>query len=178
MNVGTFPALNLQFEFSKVAFSILGLPVYKYAVCIVIGIVVALILGVIAKEMIVVGLAMINGVAGLSALTTSLVSGSSICSFTPTSSLVFLIFVLIYSPCLSAIFTIKNELGTKSAIYVFVAQFLIAYVVSFFTFKIITDFRFIFALLFFLILDILLMAVLKLKGKKKCWGNCNACRRI
>ena len=50
MNVVTFPALNLQFEFSKVAFSILGLPVYKYAVCIVIGIVVALILAKLSKE--------------------------------------------------------------------------------------------------------------------------------
>lgn len=50
MNVVTFPGLNLSFEFSKVAFSIFGIAVYKYAVCIVLGIIVALILCKLNKE--------------------------------------------------------------------------------------------------------------------------------
>lgn len=50
MNVVTFPALNLSFEFSKIAFTIFGIPVYKYAICIVTGIIVALILCRINKE--------------------------------------------------------------------------------------------------------------------------------
>lgn len=50
MNVVTFPELNLSFEFSKVAFSIFGISIYKYAVCIVLGIVVALILCKLNKE--------------------------------------------------------------------------------------------------------------------------------
>ncbi len=50
MNVVKFPGLNLEFEFSKIAFSFLGIDVYKYAVCIVIGIVVALILCKFSKE--------------------------------------------------------------------------------------------------------------------------------
>ena len=50
MNTVTFPGLGLTFNFSKVAFTLFGVEVYKYAVCIVLGIVAALILGRISKE--------------------------------------------------------------------------------------------------------------------------------
>ena len=50
MNVVTFPGLNLSFEFSKIAFSLFGMPVYKYAVCIVLGIITALVLCRLNKE--------------------------------------------------------------------------------------------------------------------------------
>ena len=45
-----FPGLGMTFEFSKIAFTIFGIAVYKYAVCIVLGIVVALILAKLSKE--------------------------------------------------------------------------------------------------------------------------------
>ncbi len=144
------------------------------------GIVVSLLLGVVAKEMIVVGLAMMNGVAGgMIELTASLTSVSAVCSFSWVSSIVFLIFILLYSPCISAIVAVKNELGTKMAIYVFAVQFLIAYLVSFIIYKTLLNFNFIFVILIFLILDICIVYMLKSKKKKnKCWENCNACRRI
>ena len=50
MNVVKFPGLGMQFEFSRVAFTVFGFPVYKYAVCIVLGIVVALLLAKLSKE--------------------------------------------------------------------------------------------------------------------------------
>ncbi len=50
MSIVTFPGLNLKFEVSKIAFSILGISIYKYAVCIVLGILTALILCKISKE--------------------------------------------------------------------------------------------------------------------------------
>lgn len=50
MNIVKFPGLNLEFIFSEIAFSILGINVYKYAVCIVLGILVALILCKLSKE--------------------------------------------------------------------------------------------------------------------------------
>ena len=50
MEVVRFPGLGMQFEFSKVAFTIFGISVYKYAVCIVLGIVVALLLAKLSKE--------------------------------------------------------------------------------------------------------------------------------
>ena len=49
MNIVGFPMLGLEFSFSKVAFTIFGLQVYKYAVCIVLGIALALILMKISK---------------------------------------------------------------------------------------------------------------------------------
>ena len=42
MSLVSFPGLGLNFEFSKIAFTVFGIAVYKYAVCIVLGIVVAL----------------------------------------------------------------------------------------------------------------------------------------
>lgn len=50
MNLVTFPGLGLSFEFSKIAFTIFGIEVYKYAVCIVLGIVVALVLAKLSKQ--------------------------------------------------------------------------------------------------------------------------------
>ena len=50
MNVVTFPGLNLSFEFSKIAFTMLGISVYKYAVCIVLGMATALVLCALNKE--------------------------------------------------------------------------------------------------------------------------------
>lgn len=44
MNIIKFPGLNLEFEFSKIAFSLLGIAVYKYALCIEIGIIVGFII--------------------------------------------------------------------------------------------------------------------------------------
>lgn len=45
-----FPGLNLEFKFSQIAFYILGAPIYKYAVCIVLGIIVAITLARFSKE--------------------------------------------------------------------------------------------------------------------------------
>lgn len=50
MNIVNFPGLNLEFEFSKIAFSVFGIAIYKYAICIVLGIIVALALCKLAKE--------------------------------------------------------------------------------------------------------------------------------
>lgn len=144
-----------------------------------VGIIVSLFLGVISKEMVVVGLAMMNGISGdLSLLSSSLLSSSSLCYFSKISAIVFLIFILLYSPCMSAIFTVKNELGKKTAFYVFISQFLIAYVVSFLVYRMLISFDFIFIVLLFLFLDIFIILMLRLKKNKTCWGNCNECRRI
>ncbi len=144
-----------------------------------VGIVVSLILGIIAKEMVVVGLAMMNGVSGnLALLTNSLIDSASTCCFSKVSAVVFLIFILLYSPCISAIFTIKNELGTKTAVYVFVSQFLIAYLVSFIVYRLMLSLNFVFIILLFVVLDIFIVLMLRFKKKKTCWGNCNECRRI
>lgn len=173
LNGDNFTSSLLYFISSKVAFIFAPLKINSP------GVVCALLLGIVAKEMVVVGLAMINGVAGVSAeaLSLSLLSSSSICYFTKTTSVIFLIFILLYSPCLSAISTIKNELGGKTAAFVFFFQFALSYFVSFFVLKFIESSVLRFAFYFILFLDILLFVVLKLGQDKKCWGNCNACRK-
>lgn len=50
MNFVKFPGLNLEFEFSKIAFSIFRIDIYKYAVCIVLGIIIGLFLCRFSKE--------------------------------------------------------------------------------------------------------------------------------
>ena len=79
---------------------------------------------------------------------------------------------------MSAIFTIKNELGKKTAVYVFISQFLIAYVVSFIVYRLLLSLNFVFIIFLFVVLDIFVILMLRLKKKNTCWGNCNECRRI
>lgn len=156
-------------------------PVFKFIGLDNPGIVCVLFFGLVAKEMIIVGLAMINGVAGsLSLLTQSLICASSVCCFTLISSVVFLVFVLIYSPCISALVTIKNELGIKTSIFVFVFQFILAYVVSFVVYRCMLNLNFLFFILAVILLVVFVSIVLKSKKRKSlmCRGNCSECRKI
>ncbi len=155
-------------------------PVFKPIGLGGVGIVCALLLGFFAKELIVVGFVIINEVSASGvALTQSLISASSVCSFTKVTSVVFLVFILIYSPCVSAIASIKNELGLKTAYFVAVFQFVLAYCVSFITNLILTNFNIFNILLVLIVIAIMWLFVLKLKRKTKtCRGNCCDCRKI
>lgn len=51
-------------------------------------------------------------------------------SITPFAAFTFLIFALLYTPCIAAIAAIKKELGTKWAIEIAVFQLLIAWIIS------------------------------------------------
>ena len=82
----------------------------------------ALITGFTAKESVVSTLTVLLGgqagsVAGL---------------FTPFSALVFLVFTLLYTPCVAAITSVKRELGGKWAIGVVGVQCVIAWIAAFF----------------------------------------------
>ena len=125
-------------------------------------IVAAIFMGCVAKELVLSGLILMDGLG----------------VFAPISALVFLCFVLIYSPCISALVTIKNELGRKVALYVFVVQFALAFVVSFLVNQILLKPFLLIWLVLVFVVDILVCVVLKLKKKKTCRGNCCACRRI
>ncbi len=50
MNIVRFPGFNLELNVSKYAFQIGNISIYKYAVCIVLGIIVGLILSKLSKE--------------------------------------------------------------------------------------------------------------------------------
>ena len=143
-----------------------------------VGIISVLLFGLIAKELIVVGLASVNSVTNLSLLPASLVSVQSVCNFTPFSSLIFLLFVYLYSPCFSALFTIKNEIGSKSAIMIFVFQFLIAFACCYLLILLVENIYLILLILLLIILAFLIKFVIKFSKKKVCKGNCNVCRKF
>jgi ferrous iron transport protein B len=56
----------------------------------------------------------------------------------PRSAAVFLVFTLLYTPCVAAIASVKRELGGKSAILVVISQCVIAWIVAFFVHCVIT----------------------------------------
>jgi ferrous iron transport protein B len=81
----------------------------------------ALITGFTAKESVVSTLTILLGgsTAALSAI------------FTTKSAIVFLVFSLIYTPCVAAIAAVRRELGSRWAVLVVVSQCVTAWLVSF-----------------------------------------------
>ncbi len=68
---------------------------------------VSLLAGLVAKEAVVSTLSVLYGAGGDSAMLSSLLAGS----FTPLAGYCFLVFTLLYMPCMSAFATIKREMG-------------------------------------------------------------------
>lgn len=81
----------------------------------------ALITGFTAKESVVSTLTVLLG--GSTEALSSL--------FTPFTALVFLVFTLLYTPCVAAISSVKRELGGKWAIGIVIVQCLIAWIAAF-----------------------------------------------
>lgn len=81
-------------------------------------IVTSLIAGFIAKESVVSTLSILSGPEDILRI------------LTPLSTIVLLIFCLLYTPCVAAIASIKRELGVKWALCIVVVQCVIAWIVS------------------------------------------------
>lgn len=88
---------------------------------------VSLITGLMAKEVVLGTMGVIYG----GGLTTSLQN-----HFTPASAYAFLVFVLLYTPCVSVIATMKKEFGTRMAAFSITYQLALAWVVSFIAYRI------------------------------------------
>lgn len=82
----------------------------------------ALVTGLLAKESVISTLAVLLGTESAAALTGL---------FTPLTAYVFLVFTLLYPPCVAAIGAVKNELGPRWALAVFALQCVVAWVVAF-----------------------------------------------
>ena len=93
------------------------------------GEVCALILGLPAKELALLGMAMLNGVKGEN-LAYSLSGG--IVNFDILSALTFLTFFMLYTPCIRSIAQTREATSTRFALFLVVWQFIWAYIVSFF----------------------------------------------
>lgn len=86
----------------------------------------ALITGFTAKEAVVSTMAVLMGTT-TAGLTTALGS-----VFTVETAFVFLVFTLLYTPCVAAIATVKRELDTKAALWVVFFQTAVAWIVGLF----------------------------------------------
>lgn len=82
----------------------------------------ALVCGLIAKESVISTLTVLLGSTSAAAL-----SGM----FTAPIAYVFLVFVLLYPPCVAAISTVRSELGGRYAVAVFALQVTVAWIIAF-----------------------------------------------
>ena len=82
----------------------------------------ALVTGLLAKESVISTLAVLLGTESASALASL---------FTPLTAYTFLVFTLLYPPCVAAIGAVKNELGPRWAVAVFALQCGVAWIVAF-----------------------------------------------
>ena len=82
----------------------------------------ALVCGLVAKESVISTLTVLLGSTSAAAL-----SGM----FTAPIAYVFLVFVLLYPPCVAAISTVRSELGGRYAAAVFALQVMVAWIIAF-----------------------------------------------
>lgn len=101
-----------------------------------VGAVVAVFSGIVAKEMVVSSLAIVNKVS-VDGLALSLMSSASAVCFSKASAISFVIFILLYPPCVSACIMMRKEIGSKVMLFSTFLQFVIAYVSSFVVFNLI-----------------------------------------
>lgn len=119
--------------------------------------IVALISGFIAKESVYVSLVMLDGFK----------------FFNTASSLSFLIFVLLYSPCLAAMVSFGREFGAKKSIFTILFQTVIAYVMALIIYSAFNIFEIKIAILYFIML-ILVYFIFKKVKNRKC-VDCSTC---
>ena len=93
---------------------------------------VSLLAGIVAKEAVVSSMAALYAYGNAAGLTAALQQ-----AFTPASALSFLVFVLLYMPCVAAFATIRRELGGwRAGLAAMAGQTAAAYVAAFFVYRI------------------------------------------
>ena len=154
------------------------------------GAVSALIAGVVAKEVIVSSIAIFNGVGNGEDVTSQTLSRTlldplSPVHFTPASCFSFLVFCLLYCPCISSMVVLKKEVGRKWMWCALAIQFVSAYVFAFvfhtifLVFTKVAKWKIITAVCVFLIIVSFVVVIFKTKKKKcsTCCLDCNHCNK-
>ena len=103
------------------------------------GSVSALLSGLVAKETVLSSIAIFNNLGATNtSLQASLSNPTSQVFFTPFSAASFLVFCLLYTPCITTLAVIRKELGIKFALFSLVYQLIIAYLISFLVYSVLT----------------------------------------
>lgn len=151
------------------------------------GCVASLICGVVAKEIIVSTMAIINGVninSGVESLSQSFLNPLSPINFTPISAFSFLIFSLLYMPCMATISVYLKEIGKKWTFVCIIIQFVSAYIITFIFYRLLLLFNglnfvsiFLSLLIFVLIACSIYFLIKLIKKPKICCFSCNKCKK-
>ena len=91
----------------------------------------SLIAGIVAKEIVVSSIAMFNGIdsSATKLISKSILLKTSVVHFSSKSSvLAFLVFCLLYTPCISSMAMLRQEVGRKWTFVSVITQLLVAYV--------------------------------------------------
>ena len=141
----------------------------------------ALLTGIIAKEAVVSSIILFNGQT--LTLKESLMLPSSPSYFSGMASVVsFLVFSLLYAPCITSMAMLKKEIGMKWTLFSVLVQFIVAYLLSFVVFNLFRLFEFFGAIkcivVILTILSILVSVIFllsRIKRKKVCPKTCINC---
>lgn len=147
------------------------------------GAVSALLAGVVAKEVVVSSIAIFNGMSGAGSnqtISMTLLDPLSPVHFTPASCFSFLVFCLLYCPCLSSMVVLKKEIGRKWMWLALVIQLVSAYVFAFVFYTLFLVFTKvakwkIITVACVIIIAISFVVVLVKSKKKKCSACCENC---
>ena len=143
------------------------------------GIVVALMVGIVAKEMV---LSTIGVLCATDNLSLALINPSSVVHFDIFSGIAFLVFCLLYTPCISALAQLRSVLPRKIFWTTQVLQFGVAYFVSYLVMQAVRSLyiggvaNLLWVIIMAVVFVALLIVVLR-KGKcSRCMGNCKFCK--
>lgn len=148
------------------------------------GLVSALIAGLIAKEVIVSSIALFNGIEenSTSTLASSIKDPSSAVYFASGASVLsYLVFCLLYFPCLATISVLSKEIGKKWTAIGVIIEFVIAYLASLvvyhfaFAFQRWGTFKVLAITLSILLIVWAMTFIWKRLKKKRCAGYCQDC---
>lgn len=150
------------------------------------AIVSALLAGLVAKEVVLSSIAMFNGIDfnATKLISSSILLSTSVVYFPSTASVLsFLVFCLLYTPCLASISMMKAEIGTKWTVIGIIIELIVAYILSFIVYNIALSIEvFGFLPTFLVILAIILVVIsfaliYRVIKHKKCPHNCQNCHK-
>ncbi len=147
------------------------------------GIASALIAGVVAKEVVISSIAMFNLASNMGEISLSLSNPESVVFFaTPSVALSFLVFCLLYCPCLSSMAVLKQEIGRKWTFFAVIVQFCLAYLTTLFVYNVALTFekfggtKVVLFLLLFVLIIICVIKIISLFRKSRSCRGCNRCK--
>ena len=140
------------------------------------GIVCAISVGIFAKELIVSTMTICNNTTTYAELISSLLTATTVVHFSLPSAVSFLIFTLLYAPCLSNLAVLRKEIGMFYMWFCLISQFVIAYMLSFFAYQTLTK-GIVFSVTSLIVIALIMIAVIFIvkQFSKKCNGKCVGC---